>query len=167
LSEEEAYHNIMVLLPIQQYEQSLYITPNDARILMPQIGALKTLLTVQKTNKGDSIPRSRRRLRLAMSALIVGLDLIMKYCRHLKYIKNIILITDGRGVTDWSQVDDIAEQINREHIKLSILLPPTTAHPNSRGIDFDDPEYGFKEEDKSVTKVHHPETSKKHRASNS
>jgi ATP-dependent DNA helicase 2 subunit 2 len=63
-----------------------------------------------------------------MSALIVGLDLIMKYCRHLKYIKNVILITDGRGTTDWTQVDDIAEQINREHINLSILFPPHN-HP--------------------------------------
>lgn len=97
---------------------------------MPQIGALKTLLTVQKTNKGDGIPRAKRSLRLAMSALVVGLDLIMKYCKHLKYIKNVVVITDGRGATDWSQVDDIAEQINREHINLSILLPLTTTRPN-------------------------------------
>ena len=56
-----------------------------------------------------------------MSALVVGLDLLMKYCKKLKYIKNIFFITDGRGVTDWSQVDEIAQQINGENIKLSVL----------------------------------------------
>jgi ATP-dependent DNA helicase 2 subunit 2 len=60
-----------------------------------------------------------------MSALIVGVDLITKYCRTLKYIKNVVMITDGRGATDWSQSDDIAEQINLENINLSILFPPS------------------------------------------
>jgi ATP-dependent DNA helicase 2 subunit 2 len=59
--------------------------------------------------------------KTAMSALIVGLDLLMKYCKKLKYIKNIFIITDGRGVTDWSQVDEIAQQINGENIKFSVL----------------------------------------------
>jgi ATP-dependent DNA helicase 2 subunit 2 len=78
----------------------------------------------------------------------------MKYCKHLKYIKNVVLITDGRGATDWSQRDDIADQINREHIKLSILSPPhQTPTLTCRGIDFDDSTYGVKEEDKSPAKV--------------
>jgi len=47
----------------------------------------------------------------------------MKYCRHLKYIKNIIVITDGRGEADWSQTEDIAHQINKESIRLSVLYP--------------------------------------------
>ena len=59
-----------------------------------------------------------------MSALVVGLDLIMRYCRKLKYIKNVVVITDGRGATDWSQRDEIANQINQENINLSILFPP-------------------------------------------
>ena len=56
-----------------------------------------------------------------ISALIVGLDVLMKYCKHLKYIKNIIIVTDGRGEADWSQTEDIAHQINKESINLSIL----------------------------------------------
>lgn len=59
-----------------------------------------------------------------MSALVVGLDLIMKYCKTLKYIKNVIMITDGSTQVDWSQVDEIAQQINRENIKISILYAP-------------------------------------------
>ena len=56
-----------------------------------------------------------------MSALVVGLDLLMKYCKKLKYIKNVIMITDGNGTVDWGQVDEIAQKINAESIKLSIL----------------------------------------------
>jgi ATP-dependent DNA helicase 2 subunit 2 len=121
LSAEAAYHNIMVLLPIQQYD---IIVPNlTIRILMPQIRALKELLVVQRTNKGDGThPVFTIGLTTsAMSALVVGLDLIVKYCRHLKYIKNIVMITDGRGSTDWSQRDEIAEEINGQSINLSIL----------------------------------------------
>jgi ATP-dependent DNA helicase 2 subunit 2 len=57
----------------------------------------------------------------AMSALIVGLDLLMKYCKKLKYIKNLVIITDGQGAVEWSQSDEIAQQINVENIKLSVL----------------------------------------------
>ena len=56
-----------------------------------------------------------------MSALVVGLDLITSYCRQLKFIKNVIMITDAEGYIDWSQSEDIAQQINRENIKFSIL----------------------------------------------
>jgi ATP-dependent DNA helicase 2 subunit 2 len=78
-----------------------------------------------------------------MSALVVGIDLVLKYCRHLKYIKNLIMITDGRGHIDWSGSDDITLQIKKENIAVSIL-----------GIDFDDAEFGFKEEGKDPTKVY-------------
>jgi ATP-dependent DNA helicase 2 subunit 2 len=56
-----------------------------------------------------------------MSALIVGIDLITNYCKQLKWIKNVIMITDGLGHTEWDQIDEIAQQINDENIKLSIL----------------------------------------------
>lgn len=56
-----------------------------------------------------------------MSALVVGLDLLMNYCKKLKYIKNLIIITDGRGPVDWNGTEDVAQQINRENVNLSIL----------------------------------------------
>jgi hypothetical protein len=45
----------------------------------------------------------------------------MKYCKKLKYIKNLTIITDGMGATDWSEYDEIAQQINKENVKLSVL----------------------------------------------
>ena len=56
-----------------------------------------------------------------MSALVLGLDLIMKYCKKLKYIKNVILITDASVPIDWSQSDEVAQQINAENIKILVL----------------------------------------------
>jgi ATP-dependent DNA helicase 2 subunit 2 len=56
-----------------------------------------------------------------MSALVVGLDLIMKYCKKLKYIKNVVLITDASVPIDWNQSDEVAQQINAENIKFSVL----------------------------------------------
>jgi ATP-dependent DNA helicase 2 subunit 2 len=57
---------------------------------------------------------------IALSALVVAVDVIMKYCKHLKYIKNIIMITDGKAATDWSEQDAIAQQINSENINLKV-----------------------------------------------
>jgi ATP-dependent DNA helicase 2 subunit 2 len=45
----------------------------------------------------------------------------MKYCKKLKYIKNIILITDAQGDVNWDGSEDIAQQINQLGINLSIL----------------------------------------------
>lgn len=61
-----------------------------------------------------------------MSALVVGLDLITSHCRQMKFIKNVLMITDAEGYIDWSQSEDIAQQINRENIKLSILYSQLT-----------------------------------------
>lgn len=88
---------------------------------MPQIRSLLKLLIPQKTNKGDGFPFTIMTHRIAMSALVVGLDVLMKYCKRLKYIKNLILITDGYGFVDWSETDEIARQIRAENINLSIL----------------------------------------------
>ena len=80
---------------------------------MPQIRSIQKLCNPGNTDNGD-----------ALSALVVAVDVIMKYCRHLKYIKNITMITDGKGTTDWSEQDPIAQQINNENINLNILFPP-------------------------------------------
>lgn len=86
---------------------------------MPQIKSIQKLCVPHKANHGDGIPPSSL-LTAALSALIVGLDLLMKYCRNLKYIKNLIIVTDGQGAIDWRESDDVAQQINQVGIKLSI-----------------------------------------------
>ncbi|KAF8476846.1 putative Ku family DNA helicase [Kalaharituber pfeilii] len=116
--EDDAYKNITVLNPIQQF-------------LMPQLRNLRENLKPSKTDSGDGI-----------SALVVAIQMIMRYCKKLKYIRNIYLVTNGTALFDSYGIDDIIKRIQEEGINLTIL-----------GVDFDDPDYGFKEKDKDKQKA--------------
>ncbi|KAG5297257.1 Ku family DNA helicase [Histoplasma ohiense] len=116
--EEESYANISVFQDINQ-------------ILMPQIRELRELIKPSHTLEGDAI-----------SSLILAIDMIVRYCKKLKYKRKIVIVTDGTGAMDIDGIDGIVSKINEENIELVIL-----------GVDFDDPEYGFKEEDKDPLKA--------------
>jgi ATP-dependent DNA helicase 2 subunit 2 len=77
-----------------------------------------------------------------LSAIIVGVDMIIKHCKQLKYTKKVVVVTNGSKPMDADDVEEVAEQMKKNNIELVIL-----------GVDFDDPEYGFKEEDKSPQKA--------------
>ena len=117
LGQDNAYANMVVLCPIQQ-------------ILMPQIRELKKKLVASSCDEGDIV-----------SAVVLAIHLIQLHCKQLKYIKNIILLTDGRASLDPEQNDEICEQINTSNVNFSVL-----------GIDFDDDGHSFKEEDKDHNK---------------
>lgn len=92
---------------------------------------LQIQLKPSKTDQGDAI-----------DAIVVAIDLITKYCKKLKYKRKIVLVTNGKGSIDPDQAPDIAEKLKEDEIELVVL-----------GVDFDDPDYGFKEEDKSKGKI--------------
>ncbi|EER23320.1 Ku70/Ku80 beta-barrel domain containing protein [Coccidioides posadasii C735 delta SOWgp] len=92
------------------------------QMLMPDIRKLRDLVKPSNTNQGD--------------------DMIVRYCKRLKYKRKIVLVTDGRSTTDSDGIDSIVSKIKEEGIELVIL-----------GVDFDDPDYGFKEEDKDPFKT--------------
>ncbi|KAK6510326.1 ATP-dependent DNA helicase II subunit 2 [Arthrobotrys conoides] len=115
---DENYSNISILSPMSQF-------------LMPQIRGLKKLLAPSSTDQGDGI-----------SALVVALDIIEKYCKRLKYIRNVVLLTNGTGDFDFDGINDIIGQIKEQKINLTVL-----------GVDFDDLEFGFEEQDKSLAKA--------------
>lgn len=116
--EGEEYANISVLSPIKQF-------------LMPDVRRLQDLIKPSRTNDGDAI-----------SSLVLAVQLIAAHCRHLKFKKNIFLITDGRGSIDADDTAGIAKKIKQDGINLSIL-----------GVDFDDADFGVKEEDKDPQKA--------------
>ncbi|KAI5804563.1 putative Ku family DNA helicase [Geopyxis carbonaria] len=122
---DEAYQNICVMHPISQ-------------CLMPDVRKLKDAFKPSETNDGDGI-----------SALVIGIQMITAHCKKLKYIKNIVLVTDGTGSFDPDGLSDIAAQLKTEKINLTIL-----------GIDFDDAEYGFNEEGKDQHKKENEEVLK-------
>ena len=64
--------------------------------------------------------------------------------KPLKYDRRIIIVTDGRGEMDGSDLEDIAVKIKDVEAPIEIVL---------LGVDFDDPDYGYKEEGKDARKV--------------
>ncbi|RPA80123.1 SPOC domain-like protein [Ascobolus immersus RN42] len=118
LMQDPSYQNIKVLKPLGQ-------------CLLPDIRNLQKEFVPSGTDEGDG-----------MSAIVVAIDLISSYCRHLKYIKKIIYVSNGTHNMDPAGFEDIIAQLNELKISLTVV-----------GVDFDDEEYGFKEEDKSETKA--------------
>lgn len=114
---DPSYSHISVLQPISQ-------------VLLSHLQQLPKLLKPSNTDKRD-----------VLSGIILGVDLIMKHCKHLKYKKRLIVITNGIGGMDTDDIADTAAAIADQGIELVLL-----------GVDFDDPEYGFKEEDKPPEK---------------
>lgn len=80
------------------------------RFLMESMRDLKRDLVPSSTVQGDGI-----------SAICIAIDMIMRYCKKLKYIRNIVLVTDGRGSFDVDGVDDICRQIKEERINLTVM----------------------------------------------
>lgn len=126
MQDEDSYRHISVLQPI-------------AQILMPELRSLPKLLKPSKTDDRD-----------VLSGIIIAVDMMMKHCRHLKYKKRIVVITNATGHIDADDIESTAEQFKSHGIELVIL-----------GIDFDDPEYGFKEEDKPKMKMENERTLRK------
>lgn len=119
LGAEEGFEHISVLHPISQ-------------ILMPDLRHLQTVIKPSSTNDRD-----------AVSSLIIAVQLIIKYCKQLKYQRRIVLVTNGNGSmdTDPDTVNEIIKKLTKDNIELVVL-----------GVDFDDADYGFKEEDKTSLK---------------
>ncbi|KAI4087583.1 MAG: hypothetical protein LQ339_008871 [Xanthoria mediterranea] len=120
LSHEESFEHISVLHEI-------------SNILLPDLKQLRSKIVLSSTDKGDAI-----------SAIVIAIQMIIKYCKKLKYKRKIVLVTDGRGPLDADpdSVQEITNKIKQDNMELVIV-----------GVDFDDAEFGFKEEDKDPQKA--------------
>lgn len=119
--------------------EHITVLQDITQILMPQLQRMPTVLTPSATDDGD-----------ALSAVILAVDMILKHCRHLKFTKKICLVTNGTGSIDPDDIESTAEQIKQNNIEFTVL-----------GVDFDDPEYGFKEENKPFRKAENENLLKK------
>ncbi|RBR25821.1 uncharacterized protein FIESC28_01314 [Fusarium coffeatum] len=97
---------------------------------MSSLRDLQSLVKPSNTWAGD-----------AVSAIVIAVDMMDTFTKKLKWNRKIFLITDGQGPIDADDLSDISKKMNDSNIQLTIL-----------GVDFDDPDYGFKEEDKPGTK---------------
>ncbi|GAP87748.1 putative ATP-dependent DNA helicase 2 subunit 2 [Rosellinia necatrix] len=102
---------------------------------MRSLETLRGRVKVSNTQAGDCI-----------SAIVLAIEMIEKLTKKLKYNRKIILVTDGEAPMDNSDIEDISEKMKKSGIQLTVL-----------GVDFDDAEFGFKEEDKSVVKEQNEE----------
>ncbi len=120
IQNDEGYENISVLHPISQ-------------VLMPDLRRLQAEIRPSHTDDGD-----------AVSALILAIQMIISYCKKLKYKRRVILVTDACGHIDFDEdsAKEFVKKVNADDIEITVI-----------GVDFDDAEYGFKEEDKSPLKL--------------
>ncbi|KAF1816526.1 ATP-dependent DNA helicase II subunit 2 [Eremomyces bilateralis CBS 781.70] len=98
---------------------------------MPEIRKLTEDLHPSRTNEGDAI-----------SAIVIAIEMITAHCKRLKYKRNITLVTNGTSGVYADDLDEIANKLKDDGIELVVL-----------GVDFDDPEYGFKDEGKKGEKA--------------
>ncbi|KAJ2895810.1 hypothetical protein MKZ38_006164 [Zalerion maritima] len=82
----------------------------------------------------------------AVSAIVVAVDMIEHFTKKLKYKRKIVLVTDGMEPIDGDDFDEIAKKMGDSGIELVVL-----------GVDFDDPDYGYKQEDKPKIKKRNEE----------
>ncbi|KAF7879394.1 hypothetical protein EAF04_000590 [Stromatinia cepivora] len=120
---EEGYENISVLKPLGQFQ-------------MTDLEEMQEVIKPSGTDAGDAI-----------SAVVVAMEMIkghttLKSGKPGKYARKIVLVTDGKGFMHGEELDDIAKEISKNDIKLVVI-----------GVDFDDAEFGFKEEDKDLAKA--------------
>ncbi|KAF3386884.1 ATP-dependent DNA helicase II subunit 2 [Penicillium rolfsii] len=99
--------------------------------LMPDLRRLGEAIKPSQTNKGDAI-----------SSVVVAIQMINTYTKKLKYKRTIVLVTNGTGHMNNEGLDEIQKKIQDDGIELVVL-----------GADFDDPEFGVKEEDKDSHKA--------------
>ena len=118
MGDDQSYKHISAVQPI-------------AQILLPELQNLPKVLKPSHTDDRDVV-----------SATIIAVDMIMQHCKHLKYKKKIVVVTNAiGGHIDEDDIEAVAAQCKDHDIELVIL-----------GVDFDDAEYGFKEEDKPEIK---------------
>lgn len=58
---------------------------------------------------------------IVISAIIIGIQMITKHCKRLKYQRRIVLVTDGRGPADPDQIIEITKKIKEEGIELIVM----------------------------------------------
>ncbi len=120
--------------------EHISVLQDMGQLLLPGLKQLREKVGVSSTDEGDAI-----------SAIVIAIQMITKYTKKLKYKRKIVLVTDGQGSLDADPegIAEISKKIKADEMELVVL-----------GVDFDDPDYGFKEEDKDFEKLTNEETLK-------
>ncbi|KAI8082883.1 SPOC like C-terminal domain-containing protein [Halteromyces radiatus] len=93
-----------------QYQHITTVCP----IMQPNVATLRTLVNC-------TVSESKDMKADIMDALILAIHMIVKGFGRLKYIKQVVLITDAVDPIDWRDVDDVKGMLETENIKLVII----------------------------------------------
>ena len=93
---------------------------------MPDLRRLQQLIEVSKTDEGDGKRQKYPletilRYHIAISAIVIAIQMITKQCRKLKYIRKIVLVTNGRGTMDADDLSEITKKITEDNMDLVVL----------------------------------------------
>lgn len=58
---------------------------------------------------------------IAISSIVIAIQMIITYCKKLKYKRKIVLVTNGDGVMNSEGLDQIKEKIKEDNIELVVL----------------------------------------------
>lgn len=79
----------------------------------------------------------------AIDALIVGIETQDRYLGRKKtWTRRIVLVTDGNSEIETEDWEATVDKMNELNVKLTIV-----------GVDFDDPDWNYEEENKSALKA--------------
>lgn len=96
-------------------------------MLLPDLKILRPKIKLSETNDGDGnstfrlVDEESPNENLAISAIIIAIQMITAYCRKLKYIRRIVLVTNARGSIDGDGLPDITKKIQDEGIELLVV----------------------------------------------
>lgn len=131
LQEDSNFANISVLSNLGQYVTvllvSICMTDDLCRVLMPDIRKLRDLIKPSHTNRGDGMCSATPALEeiltnvQAISSIVIAIQMIITYCKKLKYKREIVLVTNGNGVMNSEGLDEIQKKITEDSIKLTVL----------------------------------------------
>lgn len=97
LDESDGYENISVLQEL-------------GPMSMSSLKSLQPLVRPSRTLNGDAI-----------SAIVIAVDMIETYTKKLKWIRKIVLVTDGQGSIDPDDIPDISAKIHDTNMQLTVL----------------------------------------------
>lgn len=60
-------------------------------------------------------------MNIAISSLILAVQMISTTCKKLKYKRKIVLVTNGRGRMNSEGMDQLIDKIKEDHIELVVL----------------------------------------------
>lgn len=91
--------------------ESISVLQELGPIGLSSLKSLQAVITPSNTFTGD-----------AVSAIIVAVDMVDTFTKKLKYIRRIVLLTDGQGDIDKDDMGSIVSKLNESKIELTVML---------------------------------------------